>query len=232
MGTVDGPGVRMVVFLQGCPMRCLYCHNPDSWKIKSGKVWEISEVINQFNSKRLFYKNGGITFSGGEPLMQIEELITICKKLHDENVHVCVDTSGIMFSNDFYKDKIKELIEYVDLFLIDVKTINERFHEELTKNKLQPVINFIHFLDKHHKKMWVRHVVVPGLTTNETDLINLGKFVSKLNNVEKIQLLPYHSMAKFKYDELNIKYPLIDVKDCDSNTLKEARKNFLLGLKS
>lgn len=224
LGTLDGPGVRFVLFLQGCPLRCLYCHNPDTWALNKGKKISVSEVIEMYEKKKDFYTNGGITISGGEPLMQIDFLLELCKQLKKRNIHVCVDTSAIMYKTSSYKEKIETLIDYVDLFLVDIKTMNKNLHVSLTSKKSQPVFDFINLLETKQKNMWIRHVVVPNLTNNHDDLVMLGEYLSTLTRVSKLQLLPYHSMAIFKYEELNIKYPLLDTSDCTSDELSRAKQ--------
>lgn len=228
MGTLDGPGLRFVLFLQGCNARCLYCHNPDTWKLNGGKKITVNEVYNMFMKKKGYYKNGGITISGGEPLLQIEFLIQLCSKFKSENIHVCIDTAGMIFN----EIKLLELIKYVDLFLVDIKTTNLKKHEKLTAQTNQNNSKLIQFLNKHKKFMWIRHVVVPGLTNTKDDLINLGKYVKTLDTVLKLQLLPYHNMAVFKYEELNIKYPLKNTKNCSKKDLSFAQKYVNLGLTS
>lgn len=231
LGTLDGPGVRFVLFLQGCPLRCLYCHNPDTWNTSTGKEISIREVISLYEQKKDFYINGGITISGGEPMMQIEFLLELCKEMKQRNVHVCIDTSAIMYKNKYYKTKIEELINYVDLFLVDIKSMNWQKHIKLTGQSSEPVFDFITLLETKHKNMWIRHVVVPNLTTTHKDLEMLGEYLATLKRVSKLQLLPYHTMALFKYKELNLKYPLENVSDCDTSELSRAKQIVLASLK-
>lgn len=230
MGAVDGPGIRFILFLSGCTMRCLYCHNPDTWSLNKGKEITVEEVWNLFEKKKNFYQNGGITISGGEPTLQLDFLISLCQKFKQNNIHVCVDTSAVLFTEQ-KQVKYEQLIKYVDLFLIDIKTMNPQKHVTLTKQKSQPVFDFINFLEQKNKKFWIRHVIVPNLTTNEEELIKLGKYVKTLKNMAKLQLLPYHSMAIFKYKELNLKYPLLTTPDCGDLTLKKAQEFVAKGLK-
>ena len=209
-GTVDGPGIRFVLFLKGCPMRCKYCHNPDTWTMDGAQIVEDSEIVDRVKRYRSYYKNGGVTISGGEPLLQIDFLTSLCKKLKEENFHVAVDTSGITYNKDNLEvvAKFDELIKYVDLFLVDIKHINNEEHKKLTGQSNENILEFAKYLDSHNKKMWIRHVLVPGITTPEEYLHQTKEFINTLANVEKVEVLPYHTMGITKYKQLGIPYPL------------------------
>ncbi len=229
-GTVDGPGIRFIVFMQGCPLRCLYCHNPDTWENKINQELEPSEVKqNILKYKRYFEKGGGVTISGGEPLLQMDFVIELCKLLKQEKVHVAIDTSGITFT-DATKAKFDELIKYVDLFLLDLKHINNEKHLELTKVSNANILNFAMYLSDNKKDVWIRHVLVPGYTTDVKYLTELKEFIDQLKNVKKVEVLPYHTMGIVKYQKLNIDYPLDGV-EAPLKEEVEIAKNILKGVK-
>lgn len=210
-GTVDGPGIRYVVFFQGCPMRCQYCHNPDTWKMEDGTVMDTEEIIEKLEKNREFYQNGGITATGGEPLLQIDFLTELLKTAKEKGVHTCLDTSGILFLKDAKQyEKFEELIKYVDLVLLDIKHINSQEHRKLTGHPNENVLHFAEFLREKNIPMWIRHVVVPEITLMESELTELGRYLSDFPNLEKIEVLPYHSLGKIKYENLSIEYPLKD----------------------
>ncbi len=227
-GTVDGPGIRFIVFMQGCPLRCLYCHNPDTWETKINNLYESEEVkTNILKYKRYFEKGGGVTISGGEPLMQMDFIIELCKSLKKEKIHVAIDTSGITFTEQT-KPKFDELIKYVDLFLLDLKHIDNEKHLELTKVSNVNILNFARYLSDNKKDVWIRHVLVPGYTTDTKYLTELKSFINQLNNVKKIEVLPYHTMGVVKYQNMNIDYPLEGV-EAPSKEVVEIAKNILKG---
>ena len=205
-GTVDGPGVRFVVFTQGCPMRCLYCHNPDSWSVETNKQMSVDEILKQYDSVKEFCK-GGITVTGGEPLMQIEFVTELFKKAKDENIHTALDTSGVLF-NPENTDKIDELLKYTDLVMLDIKHIDDEEHKKLTTHSNRNILAFARYLSNINKPVWIRHVVVPGINNREEWFAGLGEFMGKLNNIKALDVLPYHDMAIPKYENLGIDYPL------------------------
>ena len=221
-GTVDGPGIRYVIFLQGCPLRCLYCHNPDTWSTSITQVMSVDEVLNQFNSKKSFYKTGGVTISGGEPLLQIDFVIEIFKQLKKENIHTCLDTSGITFNNSENLEKFDKLFEVCDLVLLDLKHINEDQHIKLTQHSNKNILEFAKYLDNKNIDVHIRHVLIDKLTYYTEYLDELAKYISTLNNVKRIDILPYHSMGISKYDELNIDYQLINTKDMSKENANDA----------
>ena len=205
-GTVDGPGIRFVVFTQGCPLRCKYCHNPDSWTTDENKKMSVEEILKRYDGVKEFCK-GGITVTGGEPLMQtafITALFKACKKL---NIHTALDTSGILFNRD-NKVKIDELLKYTDLVLLDIKHIDNEEHKKLTGLPNTNILDFAKYLSEINKPVWIRHVVVPTITFDEKWLNELGKFLSTLKNIKALDVLPYHDMAVPKYENLKIDYPL------------------------
>ena len=206
-GTVDGPGIRMVIFMQGCPMRCKYCHNPDTWNTSNNKLMSVDDILNKYNGVKEFLRNGGITVSGGEPLLQIDFITELFKAAKLKNIHTALDTSGILFDIN-NTQKYDELIKYSDLILLDIKHINDEEHKKLTLHSNKSVLNFAKYLSDNNVPVWIRHVVVKSITFNEEYLKELGKFISNLKNVKAIEVLPYHDMAKEKYKNLNIDYSL------------------------
>ena len=205
-GTVDGPGIRFVVFTQGCPMRCLYCHNPDSWGVNSGEEMTASQILEKYEGVKEFCK-GGITVTGGEPLVQAEFVTKLFKKAKEKNIHTALDTSGILFNTET-PEKIDTLLQYTDLVLLDIKHIDNEEHKKLTGHSNKSVLDFAKYLSEIEKPVWIRHVVVPGITYNETYLKKLGEFLSELKNIKALDVLPYHNMAIPKYEALGIPYQL------------------------
>lgn len=209
-GTVDGPGVRYVVFFQGCPMRCKYCHNPDTWKMTEGTLTKTDDIIAKFERNKSFYRTGGITATGGEPLMQIEFLTELFAKAKERGIHTCLDTSGILYDeeNEELMQKFKKLFSVTDLVMLDIKHMEEEAHRELTGHSNRNVFAFAKALERAGIPVWIRHVVVPGITYDEKELTALGTYIRTLSNFEKLEVLPYHSMGKVKYENLGIEYPL------------------------
>ncbi|MFV0247090.1 MAG: pyruvate formate-lyase-activating protein [Mycoplasmatales bacterium] len=232
-GTVDGPGTRFVIFLQGCHMRCLYCHNPDTWDLK-GMATEMSveELLEQFNKVKEFI-TGGITVTGGEPLIQIDFLIDLFKEAKKQNIHTCVDTSAGTFKPDDqeYIDKVKELMSYTDLVLLDIKHIDSKQHKVLTGIPNERVLAFQELLDSIDQKVWIRHVLLRGYTLDDDELLKLGHYLSQFNNIEGIEVLPYHTMAIPKYDALKMDYPLEGVEATSHEEAKRAKQIILLAMK-
>lgn len=224
-GTVDGPGVRFVVFFQGCPMRCQYCHNPDTWNIKDGQEMDADSIIKKIMRNRAFYQSGGLTATGGEPLMQIDFLIELFTKAKENGIHTCVDTSGIMYSDDRESEafqKIEKLMAVTDLVMLDIKHIEDEAHRVLTAHSNQNILAFAQYLNEIGKSVWIRHVVVPGITFDEKELRTLGEFLKTLSNVEKLEVLPYHALGKVKYDNLGMDYVLKDTPQLTKAEAKEA----------
>lgn len=213
MGAVDGPGLRFVIFLQGCVMRCAYCHNPDSWDFNKGTVYTTDECVEQvLKYKNYFGKDGGVTVSGGDPLCQIDFVIELFGKLKKHNIHTCLDTSGVMFnrSNKLILKKFDNLIKVTDLILLDIKHINNDKHIWLTEHSNSNILDFAKYLMENNVPVWIRYVLVPGINEDKKTLIQTKEFINTLTNVEKVEVLPYHNMALHKYEELGIEYRLKD----------------------
>ena len=229
-GTVDGPGIRFVVFVQGCPMRCKYCHNPDSWSTETNQQMSVSEILEKYDGVKEFVKSGGLTVTGGEPLMQIDFVTELFKAAKAKNIHTALDTSGILF-NKGNTAKSDELLKYTDLVLLDIKHINSEEHIKLTGLPNTNILEFAQYLSQKKLPMWVRHVVVPEITYNEKYLRELGEFIGKLRNVKALDVLPYHDMAIPKYENLGINYPLKDIKPLTKEEARKARGFILEGIK-
>lgn len=234
-GTVDGPGTRFVVFTQGCPMRCAYCHNPDTWDVNGGTLMDASYIIEQYEKNSPFYRNGGgITVTGGEPLLQIDfitELFTLAK---DRNIHTCIDTSGITFNPDSPQllAKMDKLMALTDLVMLDIKHINPDKHKELTKQPNHNILRFVEYLDSKGVDMWIRHVVVPGITDDEKYLFELGYFIGQFKNLKALDVLPYHTMGEKKYEAIGLEYPLKGVPAMDKDKLLDKKKTILDGIRT
>ena len=209
-GTVDGPGIRFVVFMQGCPLRCQYCHNPDTWGV-GGQEYSAEEVATRvLRYKNYFGDKGGVTVSGGEPLLQIDFIIELFTILKAKGIHTCVDTSGFTFKKDNEEvvEKYKKLINVTDLVLLDIKHIDDGACKKLTGQSNENTLAFAKFLSENGKKMWIRQVLVPNITDDEEDLKKLRAFIDSLATVEKVEVLPYHTMGVVKYEKLGVEYPL------------------------
>ena len=225
-GAVDGPGIRYIIFFQGCHLRCKYCQNRDTWDTTQGSLYTVNDLV----TKILRYKNyflssgGGVTVSGGEPLLQADFIIELFKELKKHNISTAIDTSGVIKIND----KIKELINLTDLFLLDIKCINDEICKDLTgvSNKLE--LEFAKYLSDNNKDIWIRQVLVPGYTDNPNDLYDLKQFLDTLKTVKRIDILPYHDLGKFKWENLNLKYPLEGVRTANNEDVTKAKK--ILGI--
>ena len=235
-GTVDGPGVRFVVFFQGCPMRCQYCHNPDTWEMADGKEKSVDEIIEMFERNRAFYKTGGITATGGEPMMQMDFLLELFTKAKEKEIHTCLDTSGIFFQEAWCNPenrtgeayaKIETLMRVTDLVMLDIKHIETESHKTLTGHGNEKVLAFAKYLDEMKKPVWIRHVVVPGITYEEKQLTQFGAFLKTLSNVEKLEVLPYHTLGENKYEKMAIEYPLKGVPQLSKDEAVEAERIIL-----
>lgn len=220
--TVDGPGIRFILFLSNCPLRCKYCHNPDTWACK-GKEYSVDDIVNEILKYKNYYKNGGVTISGGEPLLQIDFVIEIFKKLKKYNMHTAIDTSGITF-NENQIEKFDELNKYTDLYLLDIKEIDDKKHLDLTGKSNKNILEFAQYLSKNNKKVWIRHVIIPTINLDKDDLIKTREFIDTLNNVERVDVLPYHTLGVHKYKELGLKYPLEGVRTPTSEEIKFAKE--------
>jgi len=230
-GTVDGPGIRFVVFTQGCPLRCKYCHNPDTWSFDTNKPMLVKEIFEQYEGVKEFVKNGGITVTGGEPLMQIPFVTELFKTAHNKGIHTALDTSGIVFDKT-NTAKIDELLKYTNLVLLDIKHIDDEEHKKLTGLSNKNVLDFAQYLSEKNIPVWLRHVVVPGITFDKVNLKKLGKFLAGLNNIHALDVLPYHDMAVPKYENLHIEYPLKGVPPLTKEQAIEARDIILKAYKS
>lgn len=232
-GTVDGPGVRYVVFFQGCPMRCAYCHNPDTWELNAGELMDSDYIIEQFERNRSFYTTGGITATGGEPLMQIDFLTELFTKAKDKDIHTCLDSSGIAFNpnNPELMAKFDKLIKVTDLVMLDIKHIDPEKHFALTKQHNENILAFAQYLSDNGIELWIRHVVVPGLTDDDVYLEKLGYFIGGLKTLKALDVLPYHTMGVVKYEKLGIEYLLKDVPAMSQKTALEKKEVILKGIK-
>lgn len=261
-GAVDGPGVRLVVFFQGCPMRCAYCHNPDTWDVNGGTEMTVEEIYEKYERNRAFYKKGGVTASGGEPMMQIDFLTELFTAFHNEGVHTCLDTSGIMFpfnlsdnsASESYKDslikeesasslnafiqkgvtqeKVDRLLAVTDLVMLDIKQVSREKHKVLTGHYNDNILAFAKYLSDHGKKLWVRFVCVPDVTDDEDELKEYGRFLATLKTLEVLDVLPYHTMGVKKYEALGIPYRLKDVKAADSSYVSKRKEIILNAMKA
>ena len=217
-GSADGPGVRYIVFLKGCNMRCKYCHNPDTWakcgENDGAQLMTPSQVLKTALRYKAYWKNtGGITVSGGEALLQIDFVTELFKMAKEKGVNTCLDTSGNPFTREeTFFSKFNELMQYTDLFMLDIKHIDDEEHKKLTGQSNSNILDMARYLSENGKKMWIRHVLVPGITDDEGQLKRLRKFIDTLNTVERVEVLPYHTLGVFKWKELGIPYRLEGVK--------------------
>lgn len=232
-GTVDGPGVRYVVFVQGCPMRCAYCHNPDTWNMNAGEEMEPAYIIEQFNRNRGFYKDGGITVTGGEPLMQVDFLLDLFTQAKADNIHTCIDSSGIAFNPDNaeWMKKLDMLMEVTDLVMLDIKHIDPEKHKELTAQPNTNILKFAAYLNEKNVDMWIRHVVVPTITDDPKYLFDLGYFIGQFHNLKALDVLPYHDMGKVKYENLGMEYKLKDIEPMSKEKATELKAHVLEGIR-
>ena len=229
-GTVDGPGVRFVVFFQGCPMRCLYCHNPDTWSAGGGTGMTVDELLAAFERNRSFYRQGGITATGGEPLLQLPFLTELFTAARARGIHTCLDTSGILYRPD-RQGEFDALFAATNLVLLDIKHADPEGHRRLTGQDQAPVLAFARALDRAKVPMIVRHVVVPGLTDAPQELTALGRLLAPFRNLKGLEVLPYHTMGAAKYEALGIPYPLSGVPAMEKDRARAARDTILDGLR-
>ncbi|MBR2282891.1 MAG: pyruvate formate lyase-activating protein [Ruminococcus sp.] len=230
-GTVDGPGVRFVVFFQGCPMRCRYCHNPDTWDITGGREVTAEELMREYDSYKEFLRSGGITATGGEPMMQPEFLKELFSLAHSKGVHTCLDTSGVTYDPEC-PERADEILQYTDLVMLDIKHIDPVQHRKLTGHDNANILAFAEHISDRSIPLWIRHVVVPGITDDREYLFRLGEFLSRLHSLKALDVLPYHDMAKAKYRELGIEYTLPDTPPLTKEQAKDARDIIMKGLMS
>jgi pyruvate formate lyase activating enzyme len=229
-GTVDGPGIRYVIFLQGCPLRCQYCHNPDTWSLFGGKITETDEIVEEVLKYRNYFgPSGGVTVSGGEPLVQLEFVRELFTKLKQYKIHTCIDTSGIMFKQE-RRAEFDALMAVTDLVILDIKQINPQRHQVLTGSSNSNVLAFAQYLKEIKQPVWIRHVLVKGLNDDPEDLLALSEYLSTLDNVVKVEVLPYHNLAVDKYRQMGLTYqlseanvPEFEVVKATSELLKKRR---------
>lgn len=239
-GTVDGPGIRFVFFLQGCPMRCLYCHNPDTWKFAPNQSFSSEQLLSQYDSCQEFYTKGGITVTGGEPLLQLPFVVDFFTKAQKHKIgqnhikgklggiHTCLDTSGVLFSPEKAEDPLwLQLCSVTDLVLLDIKHMDDEEHQKLTGHSNKNILSFAKFLEKQKVPLVIRHVLVPALTDSETQLQKLSQFAYSLTNLIAIDILPYHTMAIPKYQQLGIPYPLENVPPATKADVAKAQQIIL-----
>ena len=233
-GTVDGPGTRFVVFFQGCPMRCLYCHNPDTWNPSAGEEMTVEYILEQYDRNKAFYGNGGgITTTGGEPLLQIDFLTELYEKAHEKGIHTCLDTSGIVFQPDNAEliKKFDRLMKVTDLIMLDIKHIDPKIHKKVTSQPNDGILAFAKYTEEKQVDLWIRHVVVPDLTDDDEYLYKLGYFIGGLSNLRALDVLPYHTMGKVKYEKLGYDYPLKDTPAMDKDILLKKKEMILNGIR-
>lgn len=212
-GSVDGPGIRFLIFLQGCPMRCQFCHNPDSWKTGIGEERTADELLDQAERFRAYWgDNGGITVSGGEALLQIDFLLELFEKAKQRGIGTCLDTSAQLFTRKSpFFENFERLMELTDTVLLDIKHIDDEEHRKLTRHSNSNILDCARYLSEIDKPVWIRHVLIPGITDKDEYLVRLRDFLSTLHNIERIEVLPYHTLGVYKYEKLGIDYPLKDV---------------------
>ena len=233
-GTVDGPGVRFVVFVQGCPMRCAYCHNPDTWEMNGGTLMEPSYIIEQYERNISFYKDGGITVTGGDPLMQVDFLIDLFTLAKEKGIHTCIDSSGIAYKKNANPDwlaKLDKLMTLTDLVMLDIKHIDPDKHKELTSQPNEGILAFAEYLNEKKVNVLVRHVIVPGVTDDDTYLFRLGYFIGQFTNLKALDALPYHTMGESKYEKLGMEYKLKGVPAMDKDKLIAKKEVILNGIR-
>ena len=221
MGLVDGPGIRTVVFFNSCLLRCKYCHNPETWKM-GNKNMTVEELVGKvLRNKPYFKNNGGVTFSGGEPLLQDEFLLECCKRLKEENIHIAIDTAGYTPNN------VDEILKYVDLVLLDIKHTSKDGFKAITGGNKDIQDKFIEHLNKSGKKVWIRQVIVPGIMDNNEYLESLVKTIKNIRNVERIDFLPYHKLGREKYITMGINYPLEDTPEMNKDKCTKLYDKFM-----
>lgn len=251
-GTVDGPGIRFVVFLQGCPMRCQYCHNPDTWKTEGGTLRSVEDILKEYDGYREFLRGGGLTVTGGEPLMQMEFVLALFTAAKARGIHTCLDTSGVLFPGEFWKAKSNEtkdifqnkdseqaklleayyeLTKVTDLVMLDIKHVDDTIHKKLTGCSNKNILAFAEFLNCSNATLWIRHVVVPGITDQKEQLHQLGYYLGGLRKLKGLDILPYHTMGEVKYQKLGMVYPLAGVRALEKKEALAAREEVLAGMK-
>lgn len=232
-GAADGPGVRFIVFMQGCHMRCRYCHNPDTWKMDGGDEVTADEILKRaLRFKPYWGKDGGITISGGEPLLQIDFVIELFKKAKELGINTCIDTAGNPFTKEKpFFSKFEELMKYTNLLLLDLKEINPARHKDLTGFDNSNIIEMAKYLSEINKPVWIRHVLVPEHSDFDEDLDALGDFIDTLSNVDRVEILPYHTLGKFKWENLGIPYTLENISPPSAERIENAKNRIHAGIR-
>lgn len=209
-GSVDGPGIRFILFLQGCALRCGYCHNPDSWDMSEGKKHDVQEIIDEVVKYKEFFdtSGGGITVSGGEPLLQMPFVTELFKECKKRGIHTNIDTSGDLRLSDKRKEQLTELLDVTDMMMLDIKLMDSEGHEKLTGKTNEHILELGRFVASTNTPMWIRRVLVPGVTDGEEDLEKTAEYIRSLKVVEKVEVLPYHSMGEYKWEQMGYEYPL------------------------
>ena len=232
-GAADGPGVRFIVFMQGCHMRCRYCHNPDTWKMDGGDEVTADEILKRaLRFKPYWGKDGGITISGGEPLLQIDFVIELFKKAKELGINTCIDTAVNPFTKEEpFFSKFEELMKYTDLLLLDLKEINPARHKDLTGFDNSNIIEMAKYLSEINKPVWIRHVLVPEHSDFDEDLDALGDFIDTLSNVDRVEILPYHTLGKFKWENLGIPYTLESISPPSAERIENAKQRIHAGIR-
>lgn len=232
-GAADGPGVRFIVFMQGCHMRCRYCHNPDTWKMDGGDEVTADEILKRaLRFKPYWGKDSGITISGGEPLLQIDFVIELFKKAKELGINTCIDTAGNPFTKEEpFFSKFEELMKYTDLLLLDLKEINPARHKDLTGFDNSNIIEMAKYLSEINKPVWIRHVLVPEHSDFDEDLDALGDFIDTLSNVDRVEILPYHTLGKFKWENLGIPYTLESISPPSAERIENAKNRIHAGIR-
>lgn len=226
-GSVDGPGIRYIIFLKGCPMRCQFCHNPDTWDGRGAQDMTVDELLDKAERFRSYWgTEGGITVSGGEALMQIDFLLELFTEAHRRNITTCLDTSAQPFrpDNKQWTDKFEALMKVTDTVLLDIKHIDDEGHRRLTGHTNRNILDCARWLSDHKIPVWIRHVLIPGITDDDALLHRLRDFIDTLSNVERVEVLPYHTLGVYKYKELGIDYPLSGVEPPTPQRVENARK--------
>lgn len=220
-GTVDGPGIRYVIFMQGCALKCKYCHNRDTWDINGGNIISIEKLLDKIERYKSYIlpSGGGVTVTGGEPLLQVDFLINLFNELKNRKIPTAIDTSGMVDLTD----KIKKLLNITDLVLLDIKHIDDEKCKDLVGFSNKKELNFAKYLSDNNIPVWIRQVIIPGITDDEHDLLRLKKFISNLKNVKKIELIPYHELGKYKWENLGLKYELEGVSTASQKDIKRAK---------
>ncbi|MCH5212115.1 MAG: pyruvate formate lyase-activating protein [Oscillospiraceae bacterium] len=225
-GSVDGPGIRFIIFVSGCPMRCRFCHNPDTWEMTNGEKIDSDELVKKAMRYKIYWRNnGGVTVSGGEPLMQIDFLIDLFREFKEQGVHTAIDTSGAPFTrNEPFFSKFEELMKYTDLLLVDIKHIDPDKHTELTGRANDNILDMMRYLSDIKKSVWIRHVLVPEWSDNDEYLKRTREFIDKLDNVQKIEVLPYHTLGVPKWEKLGIEYSLKGINPPSEDRIMNANR--------